>query len=54
MTPQQTPPKATLVRIDGSDAILRYADGTELRVPVDAAARETLARDILNQLLAER
>ncbi len=53
MTPQ-TPLEATLLRFDGTAAVLRFADGREVRVTVDAAAREALAREILNQLLSER
>ncbi len=54
MTPPPAPPEATLIRFDGSDAILQYADGREVRVPVSAAAREAMAREVLNQLLSER
>lgn len=54
MTPQQAPLEATLVRFDGSVAVLRYADGQEVRVTVNAAAREELAREMLNQLLSDR
>ena len=54
MTLQQAPLEATLARFDGSAAILRYADGREVRVNVSAAAQEALAREVLNQLLSER
>ena len=54
MTPQQAPLEATLVRFDGSAAVLRYADGQEVHVTVSGAARDALAREILNQLLSAR
>ncbi len=54
MTLQPAPLEATLIRLDDSEAILRYADGREVRVPVSAAVREAMAREVLNQLLSER
>lgn len=54
MIPQQAPREATLLRFDGSTAVLRFADGQEVRATLAPAAHETLARELLNQLLSER